>query len=332
MNNFCTVITADYLPYAKQLYISLSENFSKGLILHVLVSDGKEKLKLPLESEFLQNMKFYNGDEIKLPMADKLHQKYAKNNMDAYRWSMKSVFIKFLLQQNTVEKIIYLDSDIHFIGNGDFLFEMLSEYRFLITPHWRCASNPQADFVNFQLNFTEGIYNGGFIGANKNSFEILDFWSNCCLANCEINRENGFFVDQKYLDILPSRFEGIRRVEHKGCNLAGWNMIECPRSENDSSELKIDGDFDPIFIHFTPGTRKEIIEGNDILLKPFFERYNQLLQTYSENSIDLMKPIETNDQESSEEKNSEPLLEAVRRRVRLRTRIQAFMDGRIVRK
>ena len=329
MKHFCTIITANYLPYAKQLYTCISENFSGSIVLHTLISDADTNSVEQLGAQTNPNIECYSEQDLKGEMADAFRQKYAETNMDAYRWSMKTVFMKQLFQKPDIEKLIYVDSDIFFVENGDFLFDMLSDYRFLITPHWRCATNPESDMENFQLNFWDGIYNAGFIGANKDSIEILDFWGKCCLAVCEKNRPAGFYVDQKYLDILPSRFEGIGVVRHKGCNLAGWNIIECPRSQNEKGEIKIEGKFNPVFIHFTPETRRKIKQGSDPLIAPFFDQYNNLLKKYSKGEIDLRVEKPKNPEPEPE---PEPLLEAVRRRVRLRTRIQAFIDGRIVRK
>lgn len=328
MNHFCTIITANYLPYAQQLFTSLSENFSGEVTLHTFVSDSDPSNDEP-NNRIDPNIILYSRNDLKGEMEQAFYDKYAETNMDAYRWSMKTVLMKHLLAKPEIDKLIYLDSDIFFVGNGDFLFDMLSEYRFLITPHWRCATEPEADFENFQLNFLDGIYNAGFIGANTDAVEILDFWGKCCLTVCEKNRPEGFYVDQKYLEILPSRFAGIEVVRHKGCNMAGWNTIECPRSQNEKGELRVDGQFEPIFIHFTPETRRKIKDGSDALLKPYFDQYNGLLKTYSNGEIDLTieKP-----KDPEPDPDPEPLIEAVRRRVRLRTRIMAFMDGRIVRK
>jgi len=330
MKHFCTIITANYLPYAQQLYTCLSENFSGGVSLHTLISDVDSSSVEALSENLKSNIICYSEKDLKGEMADAFRQKYAEDNMDAYRWSMKTVFMKQLFGEPNIEKLIYLDCDIFFVGNGDFLFDMLSKHRFLITPHWRCASDPAVDMENFQLNFLDGVYNAGFIGARKDAIEILDFWGNCCLAVCEKNRPAGFYVDQKYLDILPSRFPGIEVVRHKGCNLAGWNTLECPRSENEKGGIKIDGEFDPVFIHFTPETRRKIKSGDDPLFEPYFNEYNNLLKDYSNGLIDLS--IDQPENPQPEEPEPEPLLEAVRRTVRLRTRIKAFMDGKIVRK
>ena len=123
----------------------------------------------------------------------------------------------------------------------------------------------------------DGLYNAGFIGANKNGTGALNWWAEMCHFKIEKDPEHGFFVDQKYLDMLPVLFEDIKIISHKGCNLASWNVDTCKR-EIINGKLIINRQFEPIFIHFARETIANILNRNDKLLYPFLEEYIQLLK------------------------------------------------------
>ena len=86
------------------------------------------------------------------------------------------------------------------------------------------------------------------------------------------------FVDQKYLDILPSRFQGVRQLWHKGCNVANWNMVDCRRVQVDD-QILINGVEPIVFIHFTKSTIRGILNGDDALLLPYLNSYEDKLQS-----------------------------------------------------
>lgn len=190
---------------------------------------------------------------------------------NALRWSMKPVFIRHLLEQG-IPKVIYIDCDMFFFSEGSFLFSMLDETDFLLTPHWR-SIDPLKETLNFRLLFTDGIYNAGFIGASANSIPILDWWANACLYECKKRIINGLFDDQRYLDIVPVYFEKTGIVSHKGCNVANWNQAVCRREAQPDGTILINGKEPIVFIHFSSSTITGILHGNDILLKTHLEKY-----------------------------------------------------------
>jgi hypothetical protein len=57
------------------------------------------------------------------------------------------------------------------------------------------------------------------------------------------------FADQKYLDELPTRFDGVAVVTHRGLNLAPWNAAASTPLEVVYGRVIADGD-PLIFFHF----------------------------------------------------------------------------------
>ena len=188
------------------------------------------------------------------------------------------LFIAYLLK-NGSEKVIYVDPDIYFVSDFNFLFEKLNESHILLTPHWSNI-DPSANEQGLYHILLDGLFNAGFIGASEKGLDAINWWGYACHFKMEKNRELGLFDDQKYLDILPVHFDNVEILNHKGCNLAAWNFGTCKREIVDG-QLMINRQFEPVFIHFTSDTIANIINHNDKYLIPYLEEYVDLLKKES---------------------------------------------------
>jgi hypothetical protein len=273
---FCTIITSDYLFYALALRDSLCR-IDPAAHLHILVTDAPARhWQVPSRGH---NLTIYQPDAICTDdVARALRAKYAGHAPDHFRWSMKPIFIKHLLRHG-MRKAIYVDSDIFFFAQFAFLFDALDSVALLLSPHWRSA-DPRVDPDNFEKNFSEGLFNGGFVGATEHAGPMLDWWARCCLYKCVKDRERGLYDDQKYLDMMPVRFENVGVLRHRGCNVAEWNAAECKRTVDTTGQTTING-VDPIvFIHFTAWLYHRILHGDDGLLRPFMDQQIAALREY----------------------------------------------------
>ena len=116
---------------------------------------------------------------------------------------------------------------------------------------------------------------------NKNASEILDWWAGLCLFNCELNPSKACFGDQTYLNLIPVKYEGVKIIRHKGCNVANWNQLECKRTQQPDGSVLINNEFPIVFIHFTPSTIKGILQGGDGLLMGYLSMYNTALNRFN---------------------------------------------------
>jgi hypothetical protein len=278
-NAYCTIITADYLPYAQALLDSLSAHTGGSAILYVLVADEQSASAHTADAQTPQ-LRLVYPDQIPSEMARSMAARYQTDYMDGYRWAMKPVFMAYLMQEMGLDRVLYLDSDLFFFSDPRFLFDLLDGHRVILTPHWRCAERPEDDPSHFRTNFLDGIYNAGFVGARRDALDILHFWANLCRYACTIRQQDGYYVDQKYLDILHSRFEGVGVVRHRGCNVSDWNRDDCRRTLLDSGTVAINGTYPIVFIHFTKDQMARIVEGADPLLRPHLDQYAQCLGRY----------------------------------------------------
>ncbi|MEO5572120.1 MAG: glycosyltransferase [Bacteroidia bacterium] len=271
MNAFSTIITPDYIHYALALRESLIR-FNTEINFFILVTEKDEELKEKIEKKYPGVTVFFGQELCKDGIGKKIYDKYFNNLKDEFRWSMKPVLLKYLIEKLNFDKVLYLDCDIFFFNSYDFLFEKLETSRVILTPHWR-SMNPHLDEVNFQIQFNEGLYNAGFVGVNKNSIEILDWWAMVCEYVCVKQPEKGYYVDQSHLNLFQIKFDSVEILKHKGCNVAAWNQLECKRTIGKDGKVLINDEFPVVFIHFTNSTIKEIMMEIDYLLKPHLQEY-----------------------------------------------------------
>jgi lipopolysaccharide biosynthesis glycosyltransferase len=119
MKTFCTIITADYYPKALALFKSIRK-FNSEISLQVLVADNQP---MPSQFQIPAGIDIIDVRELnEFPMVHELYRKYAHVHMNFFRWSLKPVFITYLLEKG-FQKTIYLDCDMYFFNDYEFLFE-----------------------------------------------------------------------------------------------------------------------------------------------------------------------------------------------------------------
>lgn len=250
--------------------------------LHVLVVDGNAVY------EKHNHITYYSLQSIQHEVGLKLINKY-RNQADKLRWALKSVFMMELLKQN--DKIIYVDNDIWFYSNPNFLFDLLNTHTILLTPHFYDA-NPNQNQNWLEANFKVGLYNAGFMAANKNAIKALQWWAECCLYNIKKSYWRGLFDDQKYLDLFPVLFNDVMVLKHKGCNLAGWNYLWYKLDRNTNNEVEIEQSYPLVFIHFAE-TSLIHFSKDDNFLNREYNSYISNLKKYNANYINKRSYFKT---------------------------------------
>ena len=310
MRTFCTIITSDYFPYAITLYRSILELHPEETLCILVCDEGK----ITLDQEKFPNVQLHRFNDIfKEYKADELIVKY-RNDKDALRWSLKPVYINYLLGKD-FEKVLYTDCDLFFFADYGFLFEKLDQYNILLTPG-NTTGNPYVSEEEFLSGYRYGFYNAGFIGANTKGIDALKWWANCCSYRVETSFEEGLFVDQRYLDALPVRFPNIGIIRHKGCNIAFWNQHECKRVLV-SNKVLINGEDPVIFIHFTNKYIPELLVGHDPLIYPFYLIYEATFSKSGKNIKEFIPGLP--------EYKKSPKLIRFKRKLLIRTRIKRWL-------
>ena len=139
--------------------------------------------------------------------------------------NVKPSVLRLLLSRYA--KVLYLDPDIRLYAGLQPVFEDLAAHSVVVTPHTLTpimdGKNPSdIDFLRF------GAFNLGFIGVSQcnEALAFLDWWSRRCLDYGFYEPQAGLAVDQKWVDLGPSFFPGMKILRDPGLNVAFWNLHE----------------------------------------------------------------------------------------------------------
>lgn len=148
-----------------------------------------------------------------------------------FKAAIKPFAIAWLFEQRNFAEVIYLDPSIELFAPLDPVIGALAGgASFVLTPH---LSEPY-DSVSTELTGLDsdlsimqvGIFNLGFI-AIKNKPDSLDFlgwWSRRCRYQCLDQKDQGLFLDQKFVDLLPAFSDRVVILRDRSLNLAYWNL------------------------------------------------------------------------------------------------------------
>lgn len=194
---------------------------------------------------------------------------------DSVRWALKPCLIEHILL--SYEECLYLDSDLYFINSVSDIIHKTQNIS--LSPHFRPYNT--TPIFNWMANlkiigdtnvFTDGYFNGGFLIIKKTelSMRMINWWKTCCLHRCEINKEIGLYVDQKYLDFMYMHFDCIDKINDLGCNIAEWNIYtyQIDHIDMNNNYFIINKQFIPKFFHFSGSQYKH----NEIM-SFFYQKY-----------------------------------------------------------
>jgi hypothetical protein len=263
---FCTVITHDYIPFAKALFQSIRK-FDPVVECYAFVID-RDGSDIFSDFEIL-----YSKSLSESQLVRDFYSKYNNSN-DALRWSLKSVLMIHLLKTGKYDQVFFVDPDLYFYCDFKFLYEELGDRSFMLSPNWGCM-HPEKSEIYFQRLLTEGLYNAGFLGATAKALPTLRWWAESCLRACERDKSHGLHDDQGYLNLFPILSPDSKILYHKGCNVAEWNRFEISRSLDEQGNLILDGIYPVVFIHFS--NLGYLVE-HDPFLIPYLQIYEEELK------------------------------------------------------
>lgn len=160
-----------------------------------------------------------------------------------YYFTCTAAFQCYLLRRfPAIDMLTYMDADLYFYSSPAPIFEELGSGSILIIGHRFPEHLKHLEIF--------GRYNVGLLTfRNDERGRIcLEWWRERCIEWCYDRLEDGKFGDQKYLDDWTTRFEGVVELQHKGANVAPWNLAGFRVWERDGTVMIND---DPlIFYHF----------------------------------------------------------------------------------
>lgn len=216
----CTIVSKNYLPFARTLAESFLEQHPNGRFVTLLVDrvDGCfDPAAEPFELVRVEDL-------TNIPNLESFLFKYTVLELNT---AVKPYFLERLLGEENCEHLLYLDPDIFIYRPLAEIEKLLEEHPIVLIPHLTAPIN--APGLPDELTILRaGTYNLGFLGISNTAVarDFLNWWQSRIYDNCVVRVEEGLFVDQKWVDLVPGLFEGVAIVRHPGYDVAYWNLHE----------------------------------------------------------------------------------------------------------
>jgi hypothetical protein len=236
---FCTYFDRNYLSRGIALYWSLQQT-CPSFELWVLCLDSachKVLSELRLPGIHLIPLEELEESDRQLGAVK------STRSLLEYYFTCSPCLPSFVLSHYThVDRITYLDADLYFFRDPSDVFDEIEDSSIAIIPH---RFHP-----TFLAREQFGIYNVGWVSFRRDEpgMACLSKWREQCLDWCYVRCEADRFADQKYLDRWPADFSNVAVIQHKGANLAPWNVANYHLRHTESGVCV---ENDPlIFFHF----------------------------------------------------------------------------------
>lgn len=237
--HFCTYFDKNYLYRGLVLFNSMEKNFS-NFILHILCMDDTTY-------NILKNMKLKSVNLIKISDFEdpKLQKAKTTRTIVEYYWTCTPSLLLYVLKENQdIDMITYLDSDLMFFSSPEKIFKEMGNKSILAIEH-RFLKNAE------ELIKENGKYCVQFLTFRRNQtgMACLKRWRDQCLEWCSIDKVDGLVGDQGYLNEWDSLYkEEMCSSQDIGAGLAPWNINNYKLSKNKDKVFV--GDHQLCFYHY----------------------------------------------------------------------------------
>ena len=214
---FCTVVARNYLAYARVLASSLHA-LDDDLSISVLVLDDVDNTVDEREERF----EVLRPADLDIEPREFHHMATIYTVLELAT-ALKPWLLRRLLERDEV--VCYLDPDIEVFASLAPLEALAHEHGIVLTPH-STTPLPRDGLIPSELTIRQaGVFNLGFIAVSRDARPFLSWWEERLRRECRIAPSEGLFVDQRWVDFVPSYFEHTV-VTDEGYNVAYWNLFE----------------------------------------------------------------------------------------------------------
>jgi glycosyltransferase involved in cell wall biosynthesis len=240
----CTIVARNYLAYARVLAGSFLAQHPDGECIVLVIDDLAEEV-----DDAQEPFRVVRPGELPL---DRFEAMAAMYDVTELATAVKPWLLELLLEQGDSAPIAYFDPDIRFYAPIDEIERLAKEHKLVLTPHIT-APIPDDGKQPGELDLmASGTYNLGFVAMapSPQTQELLEWWQKRLRYDCVIDHALGYFVDQRWFDLVPNTFAGTAVIHDPGMNVAYWNLHERAVKRAEDGTWLINGE--PLrFFHFS---------------------------------------------------------------------------------
>ena len=243
-----TSVTANYLPKAAALAHSVKRVHPEA-VFHLVLSDAMPACD-PIVTRAFDTV--ITAEQLPIP---NLPRFLFRHRIVELCTAVKGAAFQYIADVHKAERIYYFDPDIIVAGRLDGLQRALDRDSVLLTPHSIApepSSDVQAMIDNERTALKHGSYNLGFLAVKTDAAgrRLIDWWADRLQRWCYDDVPDGLFTDQRWMDLAPSMFDGVRIVRDPQYNVSTWNLSHRRATGESPYAIMIDGR--PLaFYHFS---------------------------------------------------------------------------------
>lgn len=214
----CTIIAANYAPFARVLAESLREQRPQATCYALVIDDHDGRLD-PASEPF----EIVTPAQLEIEHFERMAALYHVLELST---AVKPWLLRYLLNVRGCQTLAYLDPDIQLFDPLDELEALLHEHRLVVTPHLTAPMPRDGRRPSETDILVAGTYNLGFIGLapGPDTDALLDWWGERLETDCVVAPERGYFVDQRWIDFAPGLVPSLHVLRDPGYNVAYWNL------------------------------------------------------------------------------------------------------------
>ncbi|GFK93752.1 Alpha-monoglucosyldiacylglycerol synthase [Fundidesulfovibrio magnetotacticus] len=238
-----TIVSANYLSHAVTLCDSFKHFHPDKDFIIALVDDVSDEVleMFPCAGRIVKITDFA------IPDFSRMAYRYSVIELNT---AVKPYILGRLFESALYGKIIYLDPDIELFHPLDAAYSALDAHSIALTPH---ITKPYFDGKSpgDHAILLSGAYNLGFLGIKDcaSARNLLDWWKEKLFVDCVSDTGNGYFVDQRWLDLAPCFCPDHKIIFDDGYNVAYWNLHERRLSHIDGAWRA--NDVPLVFFHYS---------------------------------------------------------------------------------
>lgn len=245
-----TSCSLNYLPKARALAASLSRN-SPGATLTLCFND-EPPAGLDLEQEPFARI---------WQPADLGYDRawiFQHNVMELCTAVKGRALLRLMEEEQDADLIVYLDPDVYVFNPLDLIVPMMGEGEIGLVPHILAPEETDLGVRMTEMSVTEhGIYNLGHlvIRPGDKALGFARWWADRLDRYCFDDREHGLFTDQRWVDLVPAIFDGVRILKAPTLDVASWNIFgRTIRQNQPGDERSFTVDDQPLVTYHFSGT------------------------------------------------------------------------------
>lgn len=213
----CTIIAKNYVAFARVLARSFAEHHPASEI-SVFVIDDLDGYINPADEPF----EILTPSDIECEEFELMASRYDVLELST---AVKPWLLRALLSRGE-QAVTYLDPDIRVFGSLGKLEQAALEHGLTLIPH-NTVPMPFDGQRPSQVDIMiAGVFNLGYIGLapGVEIDRLLDWWSDRLRRDCRVDPVYGYFVDQRWMDLVPGLVSDYAVIRDPEFNVAYWNL------------------------------------------------------------------------------------------------------------